>query len=1554
MTISNLNWKNSIIRLVSADSANSRFGTGFVFHRDNNSTYILTCAHVIQAIGGPNMIIAEGYKASLVLSGDDDDIDLAIIKIDIKLNKDPLIIKPLGSKGLPIKTAGFEQILGKEYVIRELSGILGQQVGLESRKRKTRLEAWDIKITDDYFLQPGYSGSPIIESENGFVIGVVRIKHGEGDHGLAISASVMEIVWPDLSSLIRNKRNNEGQHHDWGDAPDISSFFGRDVEIDTLKEWVTYNRCRVVSVIGMRGIGKSTITIKLCKDIIAKSNLSTDVTLDNGSEFEYIIWRRLLNAPPLIDILSDIIRFISHQQEINLPENTDEQISHLLSYLQKHRSLLILDNVEAILQSGEQQSGVYRDGYEGYGELFKRIGTTAHQSCLLLNSREKPLDIAVLEGKTRPVRSLVLSGLNQIDGRKIFDEIGSFSGSEQDWDAIINVYNGNPLALELAAKHISEVFFGDISTFLRKGKSLFNDLNNLLAWHFDRLSDLEKEILYWLAINREPVSLSDLEKDVLIVASQKHLPSTLQTLQRRMPLEKSSGRFTLQPVLIEHVTNKIIEEITNEITTERISLLGSHALLKALAKDYIRETQVRLILKPINENITNIFGGQVEYEAHLKKFLLKIQSEISGKISYAGGNILNLVGQFKKILLDYDFSHLTILQAYLQELSLHHVNFAYSNIKDSVFTQTFGPISCLAISPDGTLVAASESNGDIHIWRVSDLQIVSTLHGHINWIFALAFSPDGKYLASGGEDKTVRLWDIESNICSRILQEHTNSVWAVSFSPNGKILATGSEDETIKVWNPNNGNCIITLKEHKRKVFSLDFSPDGQRLVSSSVDQTIKIWSIYDWENPKTLRGHSDTVRGVCFSPDNRLIASCSWDQTIKLWNAETGECINTLQGHTDSIHSVVFQPGGQVLASSGESGLIRIWDVQSGICIGTLQRHVGEVWKVAFSQDGQLLVSGGYDGTLRFWNTNDWFCRNTLHGYIDWVQALGISPDSKILVGCYGDLTMKVWDIESLECLETFSGHTGWTFAIAFSPDGQKLATGSDDRTIKIWDTHTWNVINTFVGHTTWVQAVDFSSDGRRLASGSDDRTIKIWDLSSSQCLQTLQGHSEGIWSVAFTSNGTTIVSGSEDHTIKIWDLTEGRCINTLIGHTDRVHSVKISPDGKLIVSSSDDKTVRIWDIQTGKCLSVLSGHESWVISAAFDPFGELIVSGGKDQTVRIWDPNNGECIGVLQGHIGGIWTVFFSPNGKVIASASEDGSIRMWDTETRKCMKIFRPLKPYEGMNIIGVTGLTEAQKTSLKVLGAIESENFNVISQSEVDMKNKTHDYKKYAGEYSQLGIDGTYYLAFRDIPELLQKHAKGRKALDYGCGPGRSTRFLKNQGFDVVGVDISQDMLEKARLQDEAGEYHIVESGELPFEDSSFDVIFSSFVFIEVSTLDEISKILSEMKRVLKPDGVIIFVTGPAEGFNGNWISFSYDFPENKKNFRSGDIAKLLIRGTGVILYDYYWKEQDFRKVIKDVGLNLIELQKPLGRKDDPIEWLDEDKLPYMVVYILNRE
>ena len=351
-----------------------------------------------------------------------------------------------------------------------------------------------------------------------------------------------------------------GIKHDWGDAPDVPAFFGRHEELLILEQWMINDHCRLVAIVGMGGIGKTGLSSSLRMGGIGKTDLSLVLARKIQNEFEYIVWKSLRTAPPIGNILEEWIKFLSNQKDTKRSSNIDESISQLLFYLRERRCLLILDNVEKVLKGGDRV-GQCQEGYEDYGELFKKVGETPHQSCLLLTSREIPQEIALREGERRSVRILKLAGLDKESVQKIFSEIGSFSGSDSEWKRITKFYDGNPLALEIVAKYINRILHGNLLEFINEHTTVFSDIRELLDWHFERFSNYEKEIMYWLSINQNPVSNSDLMEDILLSDSKKKVADTMQSLDQRLPLERSNIRFTLQPVLMEYIIDRLIDEV---------------------------------------------------------------------------------------------------------------------------------------------------------------------------------------------------------------------------------------------------------------------------------------------------------------------------------------------------------------------------------------------------------------------------------------------------------------------------------------------------------------------------------------------------------------------------------------------------------------------------------------------------------------------------------------------------------------------------------------------------------------------------------------------------------------------------------------------------------------------------------------------------------------------------------------------------------------------------------------------------------------------------------
>lgn len=230
---------------------------------------------------------------------------------------------------------------------------------------------------------------------------------------------------------------------------------------------------------------------------------------------------------------------------------------------------------------------------------------------------------------------------------------------------------------------------------------------------------------------------------------------------------------------------------------------------------------------------------------------------------------------------------------------------------------------------------------------------------------------------------------------------------------------------------------------------------------------------------------------------------------------------------------------------------------------------------------------------------------------------------------------------------------------------------------------------------------------------------------------------------------------------------------------------------------------------------------------------------------------------------------------------------------------------------------------------------------------------------SASYAKLEFPGTYYLAFRDVPELIERYAprgrtRGGRALDFGCGTGRSTRFLRALGFDVVGIDISEPMLALARERDPGGAYRLVPDGDLEgLEANAFDVVLSAFTFDNIPTRERKVALFRSLKRSLTPGGRIVSLVSSPDIYVNEWASFSTkDYPQNR-NARCGD--KVLIVMLDVDdkrpVEDIVWTDEGYDDVYERAGLKIVEKRRPLAKASEPYAWVNETRIAPWVIYVL---
>ncbi|MEG5025197.1 NB-ARC domain-containing protein [Microcoleus sp. AT8-B5] len=326
---------------------------------------------------------------------------------------------------------------------------------------------------------------------------------------------------------------------DLRDAPEIKTFYNYpNSPLTALENAIARQNCRLLTITGMTGTGKSTIARHLIPQI--------------QTQFDRIIWRSLRTSGPLETTLKNIIQFLCDRTDINFSDNTDAQLSILIETLRENRCLIILDDVQQILSSG-QLAGNYKPGYENYGTLFKLIGEIPHNSCLILNSWEPPSDIITFTDDNSAVCLLQLTGLGEA-ATEILRQKGLLD--EEYWPELINLYQSNPLWLKLVAQTINNLFGGRVSQYLScQPVFLSDELTPILQQHYQRLSEIEKQAISQLSNEIEPVSFT------LWMAkcqgSQRELCKAIQSLARRGMIEKLSGEtetiFTIPPVLKQYV-----------------------------------------------------------------------------------------------------------------------------------------------------------------------------------------------------------------------------------------------------------------------------------------------------------------------------------------------------------------------------------------------------------------------------------------------------------------------------------------------------------------------------------------------------------------------------------------------------------------------------------------------------------------------------------------------------------------------------------------------------------------------------------------------------------------------------------------------------------------------------------------------------------------------------------------------------------------------------------------------------------------------------------------
>jgi len=330
-----------------------------------------------------------------------------------------------------------------------------------------------------------------------------------------------------------NAKPTKTLHQDLSEMPELGNFFDRTHELQTLTTWILQQNCRLITLIGRLGIGKTSLAVQLVQQI--------------KDEFEYAAWYTLDEFPTIDKFQSNLIQLLSNSEKQDSSPTNQKRLP-LIKYLQNHRCLIVLDDVHNLFCSGES-AGKYKPECEEYRSLFKQIEKLSHQSCLMLIGWEQPREVTQVKNQNTPIRTLQLKGLDIAAGREILRDYGL--AESDNTESLIHRYQGNPLWLKSVATLIQDLGGGVTELLPNDTILLPEDLKDVLQQQFDRLSELEKQVISLLAKESQPVDrIKLLENDIIPVSD---LANALQSLSRRCWIEQQANFYTLPPVLKQYI-----------------------------------------------------------------------------------------------------------------------------------------------------------------------------------------------------------------------------------------------------------------------------------------------------------------------------------------------------------------------------------------------------------------------------------------------------------------------------------------------------------------------------------------------------------------------------------------------------------------------------------------------------------------------------------------------------------------------------------------------------------------------------------------------------------------------------------------------------------------------------------------------------------------------------------------------------------------------------------------------------------------------------------------
>lgn len=614
-------------------------------------------------------------------------------------------------------------------------------------------------------------------------------------------------------------------------------------------------------------------------------------------------------------------------------------------------------------------------------------------------------------------------------------------------------------------------------------------------------------------------------------------------------------------------------------------------------------------------------------------------------------------------------------------------------------------LTCMALSPDGKLVAVGSEDRQIRVYQVSDRKQIATFEGHSQSVTALHFSNDNKRLLSTANDKTARLWEIETQQhlqtiplpnnsrgvalahdgkialvglddgkllleptpILQVLREHEGPVNAVAFNSNGSHLASAGKDKKVRLWNIGNAKVERSFPGAENDLYCVAISGNNQYVAAGGQDKKVHVWQFNDAKNVQTVELNA-AVRGVAFSSDHRRVAFGSDDQLAGVLEIESGVVLEHFRPHEGNVVAVEFTPDGKQLVTAGTDDRARLFTpvVERGAKL-----HEESIRDLAWYANGSQFATCSTDNQLALWNEGDFRELRKYSDIRDDLYAVAVADNNSALAAGGKSDYLKVFHPGNGQ-LRAEVKTPADVLGLATDRDGKNFAVLGSDQVIRNYGLVRVNnqeqlqLVQEFRGHNAELRDLALAQSGEFLYTSGADRTIRQWSIAGAEPVRELNGHGSHVYSLAFSPDGQKLASASADKSVKLWNLEDGKNYATCQGHESQVYGVDWHPDGKRLISCGADATIRWWEA-TGKTGPQLKeGIDDGLYSVLFDKKGERFVTGGLNKQWLLYRVGNSQPDKMISGHNDYIYRAVFNPAGTRIATIGYSGSLFIWDANS------------------------------------------------------------------------------------------------------------------------------------------------------------------------------------------------------------------------------------------------------------------------------------------------